>query len=113
MNLSTIEKYELEAKFDGRKSFYKKAYVEIEGDESRLLSYGTHVASVWSGITGSTDELRVFGTYSATTLRHIKEFMLQFGFPGMNKKAIEDSVMGKRINRAELWEIVESKRVKK
>lgn len=91
--------YELIPRYDFRKSFYKKAMVVIEGDENKLYSYGTHVASVWSGITNMTDELRIFDTYSATTLRHIKEFMQQFHFPHMTKGEIEKYVMPSNISR--------------
>jgi len=81
--------YELQPRYDSRKSFYKKAHVEIDGHESKLFSYGTHVASVFSGMTSSEDVLEVYGTYSATTLRHIKEFAAQFGFGYMTKQEVE------------------------
>ena len=79
--------YELNPLFDSRKSFYRKAFVEIDpktGDLT-LKSYGTKVAVIKAG------KLEVFGTYSATTLRHIKEFMWQNGYPPLSKKEIEDT----------------------
>lgn len=79
--------YELNPMFDSRKSFYGKAVVESNpktGDLT-LRSYGTKVAVIKAG------KLEVFGTYSATTLRHIKEFMWQNGYPPLSKKEIEDT----------------------
>ena len=79
--------YELNPMFDSRKSFHRKAFVEIDpktGDLT-LKSYGTKVAVI------KADKLEVFGTYSATTLRHIKEFMGQNGYPPLSKKEIEET----------------------
>ena len=79
--------YELNPMFDSRKSFHRKAFVEIDpktGDLT-LRSYGTKVAVIKAG------KLEVFGTYSATTLRHIKEFMWQNGYPPLSKKEIEET----------------------
>ena len=79
--------YELNPMFDSRKSFYRKAFVEIDpktGDLT-LKSYGTKVAVIKAG------KLEVFGTYSVTTLRHIKEFMRQNGYPPLSKKEIEET----------------------
>lgn len=81
--------YELNPRFDGRKSFYGKAKVVIKDGESHLYSYNTHVATLKPGITKHDDILEVYGTYSPTTLRHIKEFMQQNGFPYMSKGEIE------------------------
>ena len=75
--------YELQTRYDHHKSFYGKANVIIEGNTKKLISYNTHVASLISG------KLEVYGTYSATTLRHIKEFARQCGFGSLTKKEIE------------------------
>lgn len=75
---------ELNPIMDSRKSFYGKANVEINGNTKALISYSTKVAEIEEG------QLKVFGTYSATTLRHIKEFAYQNGFGCMNKKQIEN-----------------------
>jgi len=74
---------DLQAIYDGRQSFYGKAVVEWVGDRQKLYSYGTFVAL----IEGNNAE--VFGTYSQTTLRHIKEFLIQNGFKAESKKQIE------------------------
>ena len=79
--------YELNPMFDYRKSFYGKAVVESNpktGDLT-LRSDSTKVAVIKAG------KLEVFGTYSVTTLRHIKEFMRQNGYPPLSKKEIEET----------------------
>lgn len=76
--------YELEARYDARASFYGKAkVVPTEFGGLALWSYDTKVAEIYK------DEAVVFGTHSTTTLRHIKEFLLQNGFKAENKKQIE------------------------
>lgn len=65
----------LEATHDPRKSFYGKATCHLEDGVYTLQSYDTKVATfdpgegvIWTG-----------GRYSATTSRHIWEFMHQMG----------------------------------
>lgn len=71
---------ELEPKFLNQKSFYGKAKV-IKLDDSILLqSYSTIVAEIKDG------KAKIFGWYSATTTKHIKEFLAQNGF-GLGTKA--------------------------
>lgn len=75
--------YLLDTQYDSRASFYGKASVQVAEDGTkRLTSYTTHVASIKNG------KPMVFGTYSATTLRHIKEFLKQNGFKADNSKQI-------------------------
>ena len=75
--------------YDGRQSFYGKAKViEIENDVF-LLSYDTIVAFY----NREAKIPRVYDTYSATTLRHIKEFLKQSGFLAESKKQIERDYM--------------------
>ena len=75
---------ELSTKYDSRKSFYGKARVETSSTtgEVYLVSYQTKVASIHDSIA------IVYDTYSATTLRHIKEFLRQNGFKAENSKQI-------------------------
>ena len=81
--------YDLVPVYDGRKSFYGKAKViEIENDVF-LISYGTIVAF----FNRDTKIAKVIDTYSATTLRHIKEFLKQSGFKAETKKQIEKDYM--------------------
>jgi hypothetical protein len=64
----------LEPRYDGRASFYRKAGVRTQDGKTILRSYGTDVAYIENG------RPVVRGTYSSTTLRHIKEFLKQYGF---------------------------------
>jgi hypothetical protein len=82
-----MKKYNLEARYDARQSFYGKAVVEEEDGKKTLISYSTKVATIENGVA------KVSGTYSATTLRHIKEFLLQNGFRADSKAQIEESYM--------------------
>ena len=75
--------------YDSAKSFYGKAKViEIENDVF-LMSYDTIVAF----FNRDTKIAKVIGTYSATTLRHIKEFLKQSGFKAETKKQIKKDYM--------------------
>ena len=64
----------IKTEHDSRKSFYGKALIETDEDVIILRSYSTSVAEIRNGIP------RVFGSYSLTTMRHIKEFLKQNGF---------------------------------
>ena len=73
------------APHDGRKSFYEKAHVEMyDKGNKELYSYNTLVAEIVNG------ELHLLSKwdYSATTLRHVKAFLLQEGFPFTDKNDI-------------------------
>lgn len=66
---------ELAARFDSRKSFYGKAQVAQDENDSILYSYNTKVAQV-----DKTGKLTLFPVwnYSLTTRRHVREFVKQF-----------------------------------
>lgn len=65
--------YELESRFDARKSFYGKAQiVDHENGTFELQSYDTIVSRC---VNGKVEEL---GKFSNTTTRHQKEFRRQF-----------------------------------
>lgn len=105
--------FELHPLNDGHKSFYGKALVERwdtkNGMRYVLKSYGTVVAKVTSISTWDTKQ-EVFNVevgmeyLSATTLRHVKEFLAQTDdvFKGVTlpwlRKAIKD---GREIEGAE------------
>lgn len=72
----------LQPRYDRRKSFYGKAEVREENGRKILKSYATDVAEIRNG------KAYVYGTYSPTTLRHIKEFLLQNGFKAETSKQI-------------------------
>ena len=71
--------------YDSAKSFYGKAKVIEIGNDVFLMSYDTIVAYYRRGARIA----QVFDIYSATTLRHIKEFLKQSGFKAESKKQIE------------------------
>lgn len=97
---------ELKPIYDGHKSFYGKALVTdgkthwnggtfLRADgEKHLYSYGAHVAYIdENGV-----HLLYLWDYSATTLRHIKEFLKQNGFIANSKKQMErDYLNGGRV----------------
>lgn len=67
----------LMAIYNNVKSYYNKAKViiETEGDKVtnvKLISYDTEVAVINNGV------LYIKGTYSATTLKHITDFIYQY-----------------------------------
>lgn len=66
----------LSPQYDSRKSFYNKAHVDTgnKDDENKLYSYNTLVAEIKNG------KPVVYGTYSKTTLRHIKDWLKQNDF---------------------------------
>ena len=76
--------YELSPRYDARKSFYGKAHVDTgdNNDKNRLWSYDTLVAEMKDG------KPVVYGTYSVTTLRHIKDWLKQNGFKAETAKQI-------------------------
>lgn len=86
---TNIRMMELCPYYDSALSFYGKAKVfEIENDVF-LMSYDTIVASYNRDYRTPI----ISGTYSATTLRHIKEFLKQNGFKAESKKQIENDYM--------------------
>ena len=75
---------ELQTRYDGRKSFYKKAMVERNGNDLKLYSYNTLVAEI------KDNKAILRGFYSSTTLRHQKEFLKQNGFNAESKKQMKE-----------------------
>ena len=84
--------YELTTQYDSRKSFYGKAQVINTRDSNLLYSYNTLVAEI-----DGSGKAKVNGTYSATTLRHIKEFLKQNGFKAETSKQIMADYGDKRV----------------
>lgn len=97
--------YELQALYDSHQSFYGKAWVERwsteNGTQYALNSYGTVVAIITPVSAPDADaevyEVKIGMQYlSATTLRHVKEFLAQEDevFKGITlpwiRKAIKD-----------------------
>ena len=73
--------YELRPIYDNRKSFYKKAMVQTnyldDCTKVTLYSYMTKVAEVVIPHNTDSEQFVIYGFYSNTTLRHIKEFYRQ------------------------------------
>ena len=83
-------KYELQAKYDSRKGFYKKAHVEEENGVITLISYSSQVARVRNGMFEINSSISKDLLYSQTTLRHIREFYKQFvSFDIISKKDLQ------------------------
>ena len=84
--------YDLEPKYDSRKSFYGKAKVYSDDvGHLLLMSYSTIVAEITDAIATEDGKpsVKVNGWYSATTSRHINDFLYQHGFDTMSKKEME------------------------
>ena len=66
-------RYELTPNYDSAKSFYRKAYVDVNRDNTRitLISYDTATCTIDKG------KITLLKPYSQTTTRHIKEFLKQ------------------------------------
>lgn len=92
-----MKKYELEPKFDSRKSFYGKAVVVEENDFISLISYNACICQIQGN--GLDDVIvRIYNvrdyygnslTFSSTSLRHLKEFLKQNGLKAESKAQIE------------------------
>ena len=92
--INEAPRYDLYPEYDSRQSFYHKAKVDIDDKGSnKLYSYGTLVAEMKDG------KPVVYGTYSATTLRHIKEWLKQNGFKADTAKQIMKDY-GERYNES-------------
>ena len=91
-----MSRYHLKPEYDSHKSFYGKAIVEVSGgwgQNATLYSYDTPVVMVGYATDGEgNSEFCAYLTpdwdYSATTLRHVKEFLRQYGFGAWSAPAI-------------------------
>lgn len=97
--------FELQPLYDVHQSFYGKAFVERwgtdKGTQLVLKSYGTVVAKVTpitsTGVYPSIYDVAVnMDALSATTLRHVKEFLAQTDdvFRGIHLEWLRDKVYG-------------------
>lgn len=76
-----MRKYELKTENTNQKSFYGKAVVTVYNPDFIVLtSYKTDVAAIIDG-----EFVRLWGGWSATTAKHVHEFVLQNGFKPINK----------------------------
>lgn len=98
----------LQALHDSRKSFYRKAKVYSCGRYRVLVSYSTVVAfiSYQNDSCYDLDMVAIRGTYSVTTLRHIKEFLLQNNVNGPYDK--QSLLKQYRVTEENFWREIES-----
>lgn len=94
--------YDLSPLHTNQKSFYGKARVyvfENGGDNYHtLLSYGTAVVSVYVGPDNIPNIKRLWDGYSATTMRHVNELLMQEDFPKLSARAWRAMEVGKFYN---------------
>lgn len=69
---------------NGRKSFYGKAVVEVEGGAKTLKSYDTRVCRIANGKVRLLDKW----DYSYTTLTHVRSFLESNGLEAGSKANI-------------------------
>lgn len=72
--------FELRPVYSSVRSFYKKAMVQPFPGGMILYSYGTPVCTVYNG-----ELFRHWDSWSATTARHVNEFLQQCGLSAINK----------------------------
>lgn len=86
--------YDLDCRYDSRKSFYGKAVVrEYETALVRhmeLVSYSTLVANYVYYKDENKRVFEWFGSYSQTTTRHQKEFFKQLGLGDKEIKELKE-----------------------
>lgn len=90
----------LEPKFENVKSYYKKAVIQkifYGNDYSyKLISYDTVVCKV-SFDDKMNKNVYIYNLESSTTMRHVKEFLRQLGYPKMTKQELIDLSLCKNI----------------
>lgn len=84
------EFFELTPSHENCKSYYRKAYVHKLYDNDKcieiLKSYDTNVLAVVYSDYDEPQIHRLWDGYSATTMRHINEYLTQNGFTEGGKK---------------------------
>ena len=85
--------YELTARFDSRKSFYGKAHIIETSQTITLQSYDTRILQYNKRTKKIKFLCRDAWAFSATTNRHINEFLKQF----TNKQTLSKSEILKMI----------------
>ena len=80
--------YELKTFYTNQKSFYGKAKVTAsyngDGMDLVLESYDTQVLILKIAKGGMPSIMRLWDGYSATTLRHVNELLMQEDFPKLS-----------------------------
>lgn len=86
-DVTYVLRYDLEARYDPARSFRGKAYILQTYDKKTLYSYDKAVATAIDGI------IEVYEISSATTLRHVKEFIRQQGGKASTRQQIINDYM--------------------
>lgn len=89
--------YELKPALSKQKSFYGKAVVYVHASEDTdyvLHSYGTPVLAVEVSENGNIYISRLWSSYSATTGRHVREFIYQVCGYVLNKPEWDKMAVG-------------------
>lgn len=91
--------YELKPFHTNQKSFYRKAMVTVSYNDDCmylvLQSYDTNVVMVKISKGGMPHVQKLWGGYSATTLRHVNELLMQEGFPKLSASEWRSMEIGK------------------
>lgn len=91
--------HELRPLYTNQKSFYGKATVTVMDDGADtymiLRSYDTQVVSVYVDSHGAAYVKRLWGGYSATTMRHVNELLMEEGFTKLSARAWRAMEVGK------------------
>lgn len=91
--------HELRPLYTNQKSFYGKANVTVmdDGVDTYMIlrSYDTQVVSVYVDSHGAAYVKRLWDGYSATTIRHVNELLMQVGFPKLSARAWRSMELGK------------------
>lgn len=91
--------YELKPFYTNQKSFYRKAIVTVSyhGYDIYLVlqSYGTNVVMVKISKGGMLNVKRLWDGYSATTMRHVNELLMQEYLPKLSARAWRAMELGK------------------
>ena len=94
----TTNVYELNSIHTAQKSFYGKAKVVVTECSNdvfyALYSYDTLVLSVDVNVSGLICARKLWDGYSATTLRHVNELLMQLDFPKLSARAWRAMVVG-------------------
>ena len=94
----TTNVYELDSIHTSQKSFYGKAKVVVTECSNdvfyALYSYDTLVLSVDVNVSGLICARKLWDGYSATTLRHVNELLMQLDFPKLSARAWRAMVAG-------------------
>lgn len=99
--------YGLMPLYTKQKSFYGKAIVYAVEDGSdnyyTLYSYGTAVVSVYVGPGNITYMKRLWDSYSAPTMCHVNEFLIQEGFTKLSARAWRAMEIGKFYSQVDVY----------